>query len=168
MTFALWTMREDSKKIRAAERLIADCPGNEPHSNIGPGGDSTPFLGSMQCLIEAEKASGRVRPEVDTHLASALVIGALGQIARIAHFRELPKQPNALADNLIDHGPGCYASDRIRGNFWREVCGSQGLERTRENLACGERFRRPKPQHGVFPSRAIATSRGWVRQRFGE
>ncbi len=75
----------------------------------------TPFLGSMQCLIEAEKASGRVTPEVDTHRVRP-AIGALGQIARIAHFRELPKQPSAMADdlfNLIEHGPGCYITPPI-------------------------------------------------------
>jgi AcrR family transcriptional regulator len=67
------------------------------------------LLGSMRRLIEAEQSAGRVRLDADVHLASALVLGALGQIARMAHFKELSQSPGALAAdlfNLIDHGIG--------------------------------------------------------------
>jgi AcrR family transcriptional regulator len=67
------------------------------------------LLGSMRRLIEAEQKAGRVRPGIDPQLAAALVLGALGQIARMAHFKELPEPPAALADglfNLIDRGLG--------------------------------------------------------------
>jgi TetR/AcrR family transcriptional regulator, repressor of fatR-cypB operon len=65
--------------------------------------------GLMRRLIEAEQRAGQVRPSIDPHLASALVLGALGQIARMAHFNELPKPPSALAGDLLgmlDRGLG--------------------------------------------------------------
>jgi AcrR family transcriptional regulator len=67
------------------------------------------LLGSMRGLIEAEQKAGRMRAGIDPHLASALVLGALGQIARMAHFNELPKPPSALAGDLLgllDRGLG--------------------------------------------------------------
>ncbi len=67
------------------------------------------LLGSMRRLIESEQAAGRVRSNVDPQLASALVLGALSQIARMSHFKELPKPPGDLADDLfalIDRGLG--------------------------------------------------------------
>ena len=67
------------------------------------------LLGSMRRLIQAEQRAGRVRPDADPNLAAALVLGALGQIARMAHFKELSKPPSALATsllNLINRGLG--------------------------------------------------------------
>jgi TetR/AcrR family transcriptional regulator, repressor of fatR-cypB operon len=67
------------------------------------------LLGSMRRLIEAEQRAGKVRPDADLNLAAALVLGVLGQIARMAHFKELSKPPGALTDglfNLINRGLG--------------------------------------------------------------
>jgi AcrR family transcriptional regulator len=67
------------------------------------------LLGSMRYLIKVEQEAGRIRRHVDVDLASALVLGALAQIARMAHFGELPKPPRTLADELftlIDRGVG--------------------------------------------------------------
>jgi TetR/AcrR family transcriptional regulator, repressor of fatR-cypB operon len=70
---------------------------------------SRSLLGSTRRLIEAEQRAGKVRQETDPDLAAALVLGVLGQIARMAHFKELSKSPGALTDNLLDlinHGMG--------------------------------------------------------------
>jgi AcrR family transcriptional regulator len=70
---------------------------------------STSLLGSTRRLIEIEQRAGRIRPDVDAQLTSALVLGALAQIARMAHFGELPRPPSKLADdlfNLINRGIG--------------------------------------------------------------
>jgi TetR/AcrR family transcriptional regulator, repressor of fatR-cypB operon len=67
------------------------------------------LLGSMRQLIQAEQRAGRVKPDADPNLAAALVLGVLGQIARMAHFKELSKPPSALATsllNLINRGLG--------------------------------------------------------------
>jgi TetR/AcrR family transcriptional regulator, repressor of fatR-cypB operon len=67
------------------------------------------LLGSMRRLIEREQKAGRVKAGLDPQLASALVLGALGQIARMAHFHELRKPPSRLARdlfNLLDQGLG--------------------------------------------------------------
>jgi AcrR family transcriptional regulator len=67
------------------------------------------LLGSMRRLIEAEQRGGKLRQDADPNLAAALVLGALGQIARMAHFKELSKPPGALAAglfNLINRGLG--------------------------------------------------------------
>ena len=67
------------------------------------------LLGSMRHLIKVEQDAGRIRRNVDIDLASALVLGALAQIARMAHFGELSKPPSTLAGelfNLIDRGVG--------------------------------------------------------------
>jgi TetR/AcrR family transcriptional regulator, repressor of fatR-cypB operon len=67
------------------------------------------LLGSMRRLIEAEQRAGKVRADADPNLAAALVLGALSQIARMAHFKELSKPPGALTDdllNLINRGLG--------------------------------------------------------------
>ena len=67
------------------------------------------LIGSTRRLIEAEQRAGKVRPDTDPTLAAALVLGALGQIARMAHFKELSKPPGALTDgllNLINRGLG--------------------------------------------------------------
>ena len=60
------------------------------------------LLGSMRRLIEAEQRAGRVRADADPNLAAALVLGVLGQIARMAHFKELSKPPRALAASLFN------------------------------------------------------------------
>jgi AcrR family transcriptional regulator len=70
---------------------------------------SNSLLGATRRLIEAEQKAGRVRLNADASLASALMLGTLGQIARMAHFKELPKPPSALAGdlyNLIHRGLG--------------------------------------------------------------
>jgi AcrR family transcriptional regulator len=67
------------------------------------------LIGGVRRLIDRAKDKGEVRREVDSQLAAALVLGLLAQIARMAHFGELPKPPGELADdifNLIDRGLG--------------------------------------------------------------
>ncbi len=67
------------------------------------------LLGAMRRLLDRAKADGQVRREIDTQLAAALVLGMLAQIARMAHFGELPRRPSELAGdvfNLIDRGLG--------------------------------------------------------------
>ncbi len=66
-------------------------------------------IGAMRRLIAAEQRAGRVRSDIDPQLAAALVLGALGQIARMAHFKELPRPPSALSEDLwalINNGLG--------------------------------------------------------------
>jgi AcrR family transcriptional regulator len=63
---------------------------------------SASLLSTMRRLIEAEQRAGRVRPDVDAQVAAALVLGLLGQIARMAHFNELPKPPSQMAETLWD------------------------------------------------------------------
>ena len=60
------------------------------------------LLGSMRRLIEAEQRAGKVRADADPNLAAAVVLGALSQIARMAHFKELSKPPGALTGGLLD------------------------------------------------------------------
>ena len=60
-------------------------------------------------LIEAEQTAGRVRPDLDSRLATVVVLGALAQVARMAQFGELPRPPSAMAGELWDlltHGLG--------------------------------------------------------------
>lgn len=67
------------------------------------------ILGAMRRLVEREQQAGRVNPKLDPSLVSALVLGVLAQIARMAHFNELPRPASALANDLwalIDHGIG--------------------------------------------------------------
>jgi AcrR family transcriptional regulator len=67
------------------------------------------LLGSMRRLIKSEQRAGRVRAGADPNLAAALVLGLLGQIARMAHFKELSEPPRTLAAslfNLVNHGLG--------------------------------------------------------------
>lgn len=67
------------------------------------------IVGSFRRLIAAEQRRGRIRASVDVDVAVALVVGALSQIARMAHFRELSRPPTALADELgrlISNGIG--------------------------------------------------------------
>ncbi len=65
--------------------------------------------GAMRRLIERAQVRGEVRADVDAQLASALVLGLLAQIARMAHFHELPRPAGTLAQDLchlIDRGLG--------------------------------------------------------------
>ena len=62
---------------------------------------SISLLGSMRRLIELEQARGRIREDVDPQISAALVLGMLGQIARMAHFGELPRPPSRLAPEII-------------------------------------------------------------------
>jgi TetR/AcrR family transcriptional regulator, repressor of fatR-cypB operon len=69
----------------------------------------TSLLATMRRLIEAEQRAGRVRRDVDAQVAAALVLGLLSQIARMAHFNELPKPPSQMAGtlwDLLDRGLG--------------------------------------------------------------
>jgi TetR/AcrR family transcriptional regulator, repressor of fatR-cypB operon len=67
------------------------------------------LVGAMRRLVQAEQRAGRVRASIDPQLAGALVLGVLGQMARLAHFNELPRPPSALSDDiwaLINDGIG--------------------------------------------------------------
>jgi AcrR family transcriptional regulator len=67
------------------------------------------LLATTRHLIEAEQKAGRVRRDVDAQIAAALVLGLLAQIARMAHFNELPKQPSQMAAvlwDVLDRGLG--------------------------------------------------------------
>ena len=59
------------------------------------------LLGSMRMLIERERERGKIRADVDSHLAAALVLGLLAQIARMAYFHELKRRPPELAADLL-------------------------------------------------------------------
>jgi len=54
----------------------------------------------MRAMLEREQAAGRVRGDLDLPLAAMVVLGALGQIARSAHFREAELHPSVLARQL--------------------------------------------------------------------
>jgi AcrR family transcriptional regulator len=56
---------------------------------------ATPLPAMMRLLIEADARAGNVRADVDPHMAATIVIGALSQLARAAHF-DTPKQPPAI------------------------------------------------------------------------
>lgn len=67
------------------------------------------LVGTMRRLIRAEQDKGRIRGDIDRQLATAMVLGVLGQIARMAHFDELERPPGAMASDifgLIDRGLG--------------------------------------------------------------
>jgi len=61
---------------------------------------SASILGTIRRLVAAEAATGSLRGDVHPDLAAAVLTGTLGQIARMAHFDELPQRPGALADEL--------------------------------------------------------------------
>lgn len=61
---------------------------------------ATSILGAFRTVVRREQAAGRVAADIDVGLAAAVVIGALGQLARMHHFRELPRPPTAMADDL--------------------------------------------------------------------
>jgi AcrR family transcriptional regulator len=52
--------------------------------------------------LEREQRAGRLRADLDIPLARTVIDGALAQIARGAHFRDAPLDPEALADALAD------------------------------------------------------------------
>jgi AcrR family transcriptional regulator len=58
------------------------------------------ILGTFRRLVAAEAATGSLRGDTHPDLAVAILIGTLGQVARMAHFGELPQRPTALADEL--------------------------------------------------------------------
>jgi len=67
------------------------------------------LVGSMRRLIEQEQMRGRIRGDVNPQLSAALILGMLGQIARMAQFAELPRPASQLASELIqmiDRGLG--------------------------------------------------------------
>ncbi len=65
--------------------------------------------GAMRRRIEQAQGQGSVRADIDPALAGSLVLGMLAQIARMAHFAELPGPAGTLADAvfaMIDRGIG--------------------------------------------------------------
>jgi AcrR family transcriptional regulator len=58
------------------------------------------ILGTFRRLVAVEAATGDLRRDTHPDLAVAILIGTLGQIARMAHFGELPQRPTALAVEL--------------------------------------------------------------------
>jgi AcrR family transcriptional regulator len=58
------------------------------------------ILGSVRRLAATEASSGSLRRDIHPDLAAAIVIGTLGQVARMTHFGELPQRPTALAVEL--------------------------------------------------------------------
>ena len=58
------------------------------------------ILGTVRRLVATEVATRSLRRDTHPDLAVAVVIGTLGQIARMAHFGELPQRPTALAVEL--------------------------------------------------------------------
>jgi AcrR family transcriptional regulator len=57
-------------------------------------------LGTFRRLVAAEAASGSLRRDTHPDLAVAILVGTLGQVARMAYFGELPQRPSALAVEL--------------------------------------------------------------------
>ncbi len=51
-------------------------------------------------MLRREQAVGRVRDDLDLRLAAVVLTGALGQLARSAHFHETPLDPAATASAL--------------------------------------------------------------------
>ncbi len=56
----------------------------------------------MRHLVEAEKASGRIADHVDAGLATIMLLGTLGQVARLAHFGDLPSPAAVFAEPLLN------------------------------------------------------------------
>ena len=61
---------------------------------------ATSILGTVRRLVATEAATGSLRGDAHPDLAVAVVLGTIGQIARMAHFGELPQRPSALAAEL--------------------------------------------------------------------
>jgi AcrR family transcriptional regulator len=59
-----------------------------------------PLPAQMRQLVVAEQETGRIGRAVDPRLAAILLLGALGQVARLAHFDELPRPADRFADDL--------------------------------------------------------------------
>jgi AcrR family transcriptional regulator len=53
-----------------------------------------------RAMLARAQATGAVRGDLDLSLAATVVLGALGQIARSAHFREAELRPSVLAEQL--------------------------------------------------------------------
>jgi AcrR family transcriptional regulator len=65
----------------------------------------------VRARLEREQRAGRLRPDLDIPMARTVIDGALAQIARGAHFRDGPLDPEATAAALADlllrgMGPG--------------------------------------------------------------
>jgi AcrR family transcriptional regulator len=58
------------------------------------------ILGTFRRLVASEAAIGSLRRDTHPDLAVAILIGTLGQVARMAHFGELPQRPTALSEEL--------------------------------------------------------------------
>lgn len=64
------------------------------------GARKTSLVAAMRAAVVADQQAGRVRADIDPQLAATMILGALGQIARMSHFGEWPRPPRALADDL--------------------------------------------------------------------
>ena len=60
------------------------------------------ILGSMRKVLTAEQRRGLIATDADVDLTAAVLLGTLAQLARMAYFGELTRQPAALADDLWD------------------------------------------------------------------
>jgi AcrR family transcriptional regulator len=58
------------------------------------------ILGTFRRLVATAAATRSLRRDTHPDLAVAVLVGTLGQIARMAHFGELPQRPTALAVEL--------------------------------------------------------------------
>ena len=54
----------------------------------------------VRTMLTREQQAGRVRDDLNIPLAAILILGALGQLARSAHFRDAPIDAAATADCL--------------------------------------------------------------------
>lgn len=54
----------------------------------------------MRHLVEAEQTAGRIAAHIDPRLATIMIMGTLGQVARLAHFGDLPGPAAMFADTL--------------------------------------------------------------------
>ncbi len=59
-----------------------------------------PLPARMRQLVEAEQAAGRIAAHIDPRLATIVLLGTLGQVARLAHFGDLPGPAEDFATTL--------------------------------------------------------------------
>lgn len=70
-------------------------------------------------MLEREQREGRMRADLNIRLANVLILGALAQLARSAHFHETTLNVEALAENLAGlllRGLGVDAQAEAIGN----------------------------------------------------
>jgi AcrR family transcriptional regulator len=60
------------------------------------------LMATMKNIVVAEQKKGNLRPSIDPRMVAMLVIGALAQVARMAHFNELPKPAASMGNDLWD------------------------------------------------------------------